>query len=88
LYRAGSDWEGSGDVLSQGKGQSVKAGVEVSEMATRAVVGRMAGRAEKNGTELLWREGREMTSWMPFEIGTTLATRNEIMQMYIHNSER
>jgi hypothetical protein len=65
--------------VSQGKGRSVKAGVEVCEMATRAVVRRMAGRAEKNGMEIVWREGREMTSWMPFEIGTTLETRNDVM---------
>jgi hypothetical protein len=74
---AGGDCEGAAAVSSQGKGRSIKAGVHVSEMATRVIVGRMAGHAEKNGTDLLWREGREMTSGMPFEIGTTLETRNE-----------
>jgi hypothetical protein len=53
LYGEGGDCESAADILSEGKGRSVKAGVEVSEMATRAVVGRMAGRAGKNGTELL-----------------------------------
>jgi hypothetical protein len=53
LNETGGDCEGATDVLSPEKGSSVKAGVEVSERATRAIVGTMAGGAEQNGTELL-----------------------------------
>jgi hypothetical protein len=88
LDGTGGDGESAADILSPEKGSSVNAGVEVSEIATRALVGRMAEHAEQNGTELPLREGREMTSAMEFEIGTALHTRNGIMQVYIHDSTR